>query len=325
MNALTGTTEPTADAWLVLYWMLLNRGDHRAAFAAKDRFAQMVLAEPVRSPSAAIRAVQATAYLEGPGAALCRLADEPDIARLIGPSSYQRVLADLELMTGDPARHRSLSPPDRLTTLLAGRTVAIAGPTPLSAIPLATTADHDVVIRTKAAARHAHSGDRTDVAYYAENSANVLASEVEQLLDEGSLRLAVLRTASSATGPPALLRRSDVRVMPNEFSLGLESSLYGLSRIVYDVLRSNPSEISLHDADFFVSGVYADGYHRDIEALEKQGLQPNAGGYGHDLRSDHAFMAGLVAAGLINCSDAVASRILLSSDQYLAGLDTARA
>ena len=311
------------DCLYVIHWRLLSLGETALAFEVKDLYAARIAQS--RSASALvpslIKQAQALHCLGRTSEALAVLEDNGRWwTDSYDRASFDKLASDLQLASGTLDQHQQLgsrpmtSGQDAFDKMVRGRSVAIVGPTKQNRVDENQLADHDLVIRTKSLSL---DEAKADISYYADTSAHLLHNQIVDLLESGDLGLAVFRPSAIDTLPVQLLRRNDVRVMPSESSAALDASAFGVPRMVYDVLRSSPSSVSLYDVDFFTSGSYNPGYQAELAILEKEDLRENLIGYGHDLRSDFRFIRALRDAGAIGVTDEITQILTMTETPYL--------
>lgn len=311
------------DCLYVIHWRLLSLGETTLAFEAKDIYATRIAES--RSVNALapslIRQAQALHSLNRTSEALAALEDQQRWwTDSFDRASIEKMTSDLQLASGVLNQHRHLeshpttSDQNTFDRLVRGRSVAIVGPTKQNGVDESQLADHDIIIRTKSLTPDPAGAD---ISYYADTSAQLLHPQIVDRLESGALRLAVFRPSAIESLPVQFLRRSDVRVMPSESSAALDASAFGVPRMVYDVLRSSPRQLSLYDVDFFTSGSYNHGYQAESAVLGRQDLRENLVGYGHDLRSDFRFIRALRDSGEIDVTDEIAQILNMTEASYL--------
>lgn len=311
-----------SDLHLVAFWRLIDLGWIPEAFEVKDLLAHTLLdvPDPIRTPTAAVSSARALTTLDRTADAR-RLIDRARRRHVDRRSraALARLDADLALTQGDPAPHRGWpgralvgDAEQRFASMLAGRSVAVVGPTAL-ADHADEIAGFDLVVRTKVVGDG--DGPRTDISYFANAAAQLLSTRIAQALDTGAIRLAVVRPTIGPHLAPALAARPDVRLKPVEFVAHLEASPYAVVRIVHDLLGYEPAEIKVFNTEFYAGGLRYDTGYRGSD-----GSEPNEPivGYGHDLRGDHRLMSRLLDVGLITADPEVAEILRLDTRTYLA-------
>ena len=314
----TASSDLPRDTILVAHWWLMSHGATRAAYEARDIFAARIITDVPPEGSSSVERVRALLQLRDLDGAHreARALDRPG---RLDRARAEKVVADVELVLGDPtrhvARHRHLAN-DALRRLVEGRTVAIIGPAsdPASSI----LADAEVVIRTKWLGA---DDTRVDAAFYPETTSSSAASSIVELLDQRTLQLAVVRPGALRSAPNYLLAHERVRVSPDELAVHLEASPFAIQRIVYDVLAFAPRSVVVGGSDFFVSRTYGSGYDIDAQERRAGGIVDSLPGYGHDPRADLRWSQHLATNGIIRFTEP-GSRVLAAGEEsYLLSLE----
>ena len=324
------------DWWFAVHWRLLALGRHQAAFAVKRHIALVATAgggsiDDVGLTAYASR-IQAHLFLGHVDEALGLCEHQRAKSRT---TNERRVLdwlgSDITLSEGQRPAASRLRAPDvgdvadgRFRQMIEAKTVAVVGPSPESDDHLKEIDTFDTVIRTKVMAPTVDAqSSRVDISYYADTSARLLGPEIRSMLDDGFLKLAVLRPNAWDCGLGQLSGLDDVRFAPSESITSFFSSPYAIQRILFDVLHYQPRSIKLFGANFFLSEqAYHDRYQDDRRFLyANRGLRPNLDGYGHDLLADFTWTKNVCDSGLVSTTSAIQKILDLSPSGYLLRLD----
>jgi tetratricopeptide (TPR) repeat protein len=346
---LRRTTIPhdlTTDWWYVLYARVHALGAFVLAHEVKS-----ALARRVATRSSPLWRVGVTGYLDV-ARALSYLGDDAAaIAHLRSArwhglphheqSAFVKLLADLELLRGDPThatsaldlhgRVNSEVGARRFADLVTGRRVAIVGPGASNAANGAEIDAFDTVVRTKfrrspSADAAVLSGSRTDISYYSDSNSRLLTDDIARLLAAGSLGMAVFRPTRYDPAIRCIHHEGDLRYMPSQDSSTFEATRFAVQRIVYDLVRYRPAELKLFNIDFFLSeNAYADGYTDEAsDVFAARNLRLIRTSAAHDLALDFDFVRRLVGYGLLEVDDRIGRLIRMTPLEYLAELERAR-
>lgn len=340
VHSLRGTpsfpdTAPV-DWWFAVHWRLLALGRHQAAFAVKRHMALTTTAGRGSIDDVGLtayaRRIQAHLFLGHVDEALDLCEQQLAKSRT---TNERRVLdwlrSDIKLSEGQkPAASRLRAPKvggvadERFRQMIEAKTVAVVGPSPESADYLNEIDTFDTVIRTKVTAPTVDDqSSRVDISYYADTSARLLGPEIRSMLDDGFLKLAVLRPNAWDCGASQLSAHGDVRFAPSESITSFFSSPYAIQRILFDVLHYQPRTVKLFGANFFLSDqAYHNRYQDDRQFVyANRGLRPNLDGYGHDLLADFTWTKNVCGSGLVSVTSAIQRILDLSPSEYLLRLD----
>ena len=161
-----------------------------------------------------------------------------------------------------------------MRALVEGTRVAVVGPAATQEQLGELTDSYDVVVRTNLRAPipaedAPRSGARTDPAYYSGLDLMRHRTEVQHLVEQEHLRLAVTRPhclpGFAEEGPW-------LRPAAMEYGLYFRGAALGILRMLYDLLQFSPAEVALFHADFYAGKeATAAGYRDGATAF---GLMP---------------------------------------------------
>jgi tetratricopeptide (TPR) repeat protein len=335
-QAVAAAPSVPGDWWFAVHWRLLALGRHRAAFAAKRLLAEQVIGRS--GPLAHVGSqrfterMQALVFLERHHEAIheCRRAREQ------AATSRDRLVLDvLEsdvafALGGHPGpagmTSRDCSPTRaaeaRFADLIRGRRIAVVGPAPAHVDDAEEIASSDVVIKTKVLPGSGGDAPST-ISYYAASSSLLLQRQIVRTLHTGEVSMAVFRPAAWPVVDLEPFEDGQLRFSPVEYTMGLAASPFGIQRILHDVLRYEPDEVSVFRSDLFAGEQpYSATYRTDRDVLYAgAGLQPNLDGYGHDLLADFRLTRRLALSGTIKVTTELATILRSTDHEYLARLE----
>lgn len=207
--------------------------------------------------------------------------------------------------------------------MVAGHRVAVVGPAAGEGLYGELIDSYDVVVRTNlrrplSPETAVRVGGRTDISYYAGLDLVRNHGAVQNLVESGSLALAVTRPhclPAFQPVPPWL------RIARFEFGLYYRGAPMGIQRILYDLLQYAPAEIALFHADFYAGDqATIDGY-RDGAMGFGPDSQANDPVVMHDLSFEFRLTQRLADAGLVSPHGAAAAVLSLNEQEYLARLE----
>lgn len=253
----------------------------------------------------------------------------------------KKLAADASLAMGDPGPlidYERLDPPglplpgsDRMDELVRGKRVAIVGPSPSAELHGEEIDGFDTVIRPRFrrdfVREHALTGGaRTDISYYSSTDIGSLLSEIREAAESGDIKLAVLRPVLYTALARELENAPWMRFYRHDYSLLFLGSPLGITRILYDVIPFEPSEIRIFNVDLYTgTKAFATGYRDPKDEHIAADSILNDLFRAHDLRAEFDLMRALFLNGVFTANDLTANILNLSTPEYLSLLDSSKA
>jgi hypothetical protein len=237
----------------------------------------------------------------------------------------EKVRADLLLLDGDPDLLRSMrlrhptpnvEAEAAFRAALSGKRVIIVGPSPYTQPSAEQLRSADVVVTTRLHHVELEPG-QISIAYITDETARQDSADLHADLDRHADHLVVLRPSILRRPIPTLVDHDCVRTMQFDDSTPFLGTHFGVQRILYDLLGSDPVSIMIAGVDFFVGAdAYQDGYRPEPDW---QTAAPRLN-FSHDYAYEFEYTQHVLASGLVGAVPSVAEILRQSVTAYLTQL-----
>lgn len=310
--------------WYAAYVQLYRRGWPRAAYAAKDRAAEVarLSCAPHQQLGIERRMDIAVAYADAGDLKTARSLLKADArAENAGIEEAKELAAGLACLDGDFESAQAIwkaaeqqpqnESESRFRVLIEGKSIAVVAPGNTEVAHGSEIDGFDLVVRTnfrshEVIAQHSHLiGARTDITYYNGNFEPENREEIAETLRHSPISFLVLRfddeEAKQLYRPLLPVRVS--RILNPYYRM----NSYAIPKIVYDLIRFAPKRIKIFNADFFLGRIphYSGYLDYDINLVQSF--------LGHDVLRNIRLLQQWLRMGLVAADD-VLDEILNSTE-----------